>query len=60
MGTDFAASLSASDSTTQGVQQDFRDLYGDVFFAKKPLPPWVWLTAAGLVGATVIVWLVRR
>ena len=62
MGTDFAASLSGSSSATAGQSFDFRNAFGGDFIVggKKPVPPWVWLVAGGLLLAGAVVYLVRK
>jgi hypothetical protein len=63
MGTDFAASLSASGSATSGFDQSgaFQNAFGDqIVGGSKPLPSWFPLAALGMVAAVLIVWLLRR
>lgn len=62
MGTDLAASLSASDSTTQGQQFNFsRALGGDfIVGGKKPTPPWLWIALAGAGVLVATIFLIRR
>lgn len=63
MGTDFAASLSASDSTSQGISSQVRGTTGDFIVgshAGKASPPWLWIGLGALVLVGTVIYFVRR
>jgi len=64
VGFDIGASLSASDSTSQGLTQDFRGAFGGPFIVGKGasggLPSWIYAAVLGVAALGLTLWLVRR
>jgi len=64
MGTDFAASLSASGSATSGIDLAgaFQHAFGDDFIVggKKPSPDWLPAVVIAAIAAVVLVYFLRR
>lgn len=59
--TDVNASLSASASSTSGLQSDYSATYGDIIIgSRKPTPPYLWIALAVVALVGVSLWLVRR